>query len=71
MRLDSNARGGSLTIRVTVVGLLIKEGVAPERLAAAGFGRFDPIAPNDTKDSRAKNRPLEIILLPRIEQLDM
>lgn len=56
---------------VTVVQLLIKEGVEPKRLAAAGFGEFDPIKLNDSKENRAQNRRLEIILLPNLEQVDI
>ncbi len=39
-----------------VVAELIKRGVAEERLYAEGFGETQPIAPNDTKDNKAKNR---------------
>ena len=56
---------------VTVVKLLVDNGVAPESLAAAGFGEFDPIAPNETPEGQAQNRRLEIILLPRLEQVSM
>lgn len=56
---------------VSVVALLVKEGVPPQRLAAAGFGEYDPIADNDSRESKAKNRRLEIILLPNIEQVDL
>lgn len=56
---------------VTVVGLLTKEGVPPEQLAAAGFGEFDPIAANDTRENKAKNRRLEIVLLPNIQKVDL
>lgn len=58
------------TARATeVVKLLIKQGVLPERLAAAGYGEYDPIADNSTEEGREKNRRLEIILLPRIEDV--
>jgi outer membrane protein OmpA-like peptidoglycan-associated protein len=40
----------------TVVAELIKRGVAESRLYAEGYGESDPIAPNDTKDGKAKNR---------------
>ncbi|MCA9551491.1 MAG: OmpA family protein [Myxococcales bacterium] len=56
---------------VTVVKLLVANGVAPENLAAAGFGEFDPIASNETPEGQAQNRRLEIILLPRLEQVNM
>lgn len=36
------------------------EGVSPEHLSAEGMGEYKPIAPNDTKENRAKNRRVEI-----------
>ncbi|KVW62407.1 DotU family type VI secretion system protein [Burkholderia ubonensis] len=36
----------------------------PERLAAQGRGTLDPVAPNDTPANRARNRRVEITLLP-------
>jgi outer membrane protein OmpA-like peptidoglycan-associated protein len=40
----------------TVVAELVKRGVAESRLYAEGFGESDPVASNDTKDGKAKNR---------------
>lgn len=37
--------------------------VAPERLSAASYGQFKPVAPNDTVAGRAQNRRAEIVLL--------
>lgn len=54
---------------VEVVDLMIEFGVSGDQLAAAGFGEFDPIADNETEEGRQKNRRLEIILLPKIEQV--
>jgi chemotaxis protein MotB len=54
---------------VTVVKLLTDSGVDPKHLTAAGYAEFDPIADNADKDGRAKNRRLEIILMPNIEEL--
>lgn len=60
------------TARATeVVKLLIEQGVPPESLAAAGYGEFDPIANNEEVDGRKQNRRLEIILLPKIEDLGL
>ena len=42
---------------------LVKQGVEPERLAAAGFGEAEPIADNGNEDARSKNRRLEVELL--------
>ncbi len=47
-----------------VVRLLSDRGVAGERLTALSFGEFHPVAPNDSPDERARNRRIEIRLLP-------
>src|SRR5882672_609371 len=54
---------------VEVVRILIAQGLKPELVSAAGYGEFDPIAPNDTPQSRAKNRRIEITLQPNIDEL--
>ncbi len=40
----------------TVARLLAEHGVAPERLAATGYGETRPVASNDRADGRAENR---------------
>ena len=42
-------------------------GVKPERLMAAGYGQYHPIASNATPTSRAKNRRIEILLTPALD----
>ncbi|MGZ3428983.1 MAG: OmpA/MotB family protein, partial [Polyangia bacterium] len=54
---------------VTVVRFLQSEGVDPRRLAAAGYSEFDALADNDTADSRALNRRIEVVVMPRIDEL--
>ena len=39
--------------------------IGPERLVAAGRGPYQPVASNDTPESRQKNRRIEIMLLER------
>jgi chemotaxis protein MotB len=46
------------------VEYLVSLGMPAESLTAAGAGSFDPIAPNDSTENRAKNRRLEVALLP-------
>jgi len=47
---------------------LIDRGVAPDRLAAEGFGESQPIAPNETPEGRRKNRRVEFDILRRDEE---
>lgn len=54
---------------VTVVRFLQGEGVDPRHLAAAGYSEFDAIADNDTPESRAQNRRIEVVVMPRIDEL--
>jgi chemotaxis protein MotB len=54
---------------VEVTKLLIANGLGPERLSAAGYGEYDPVAPNDSMEGRAENRRIEITVLPKLEEL--
>lgn len=49
-----------------VVRLLEKAGVPGNRLSAAGFSQFQPVANNKTEAGKANNRRIEITLLPSI-----
>lgn len=55
------------TARATsVLHYLIDEcQIAPQRLSAIGYGEFRPTDTNDTKAGRARNRRVEIIILPK------
>lgn len=45
---------------------LVKKGkLTPSKLTTMGYGEFRPIAGNNTKTGRAKNRRVEIVILPR------
>jgi chemotaxis protein MotB len=54
---------------VEVVRLLIAGGMNPKNLTAAGQGEFDPVAANDAPEGRAKNRRIEIALVPNLDEL--
>lgn len=49
---------------ITVVKHFQKAGLDPTRLGVCGFGEHRPVAPNDTAEQRARNRRIEIVLLP-------
>ena len=54
------------TARATsVVKYLISEGVPANRLVAAGFGEFQPIAEGESDEARATNRRIELKLTER------
>jgi chemotaxis protein MotB len=37
----------------------------PERISAAGYAEFHPVAGNDTAEGRARNRRVDLVVLPR------
>lgn len=45
------------------------EGVDPHRLTATGKSEFQPIDPAGTDEARAKNRRIEIVLTPKLDEL--
>ncbi|HET6196159.1 MAG TPA: peptidoglycan -binding protein [Acetobacteraceae bacterium] len=55
----------SVARAITVVKLLIADGVPPEHLAATGFADYQPLDNEDTPDAYAKNRRIELRLTDR------
>ncbi len=53
-----------------IVRILTNKGVSPKRVTAAGRGEFFPVASNATKEGRAKNRRIEIILAPNLDKIN-
>ncbi|WP_336366922.1 flagellar motor protein MotD [Marinobacter sp. C2H3] len=45
-----------------VVRMLVREGVEPERLAAVGYGQYQPVARNDTDKGRRENRRVVLLI---------
>jgi chemotaxis protein MotB len=50
---------------INVARYLQKQAINPSHLSAAGFGEFKPVADNATLEGRAKNRRIEIVLVPK------
>lgn len=54
----------------SVVRYLTEAGkVDPVRLTATGKSQFQPIDPSDTPEARTKNRRIEIVLAPKLDEL--
>lgn len=47
---------------ISVVNFLINQGIPPERLAATGFGEYQPLEPGNSQDALARNRRIEMKL---------
>jgi chemotaxis protein MotB len=45
-----------------VVRFLQGKGIDPTRLEAAGYGEYQPVAPNSSPDGRRQNRRIDIVL---------
>lgn len=58
------------TARATEVARYIQEsgGIDPKLLSATGYSEYQPVAPNDTEEGKHKNRRIEIVLLPLLQQ---
>ncbi len=54
---------------ISVVKLLVQEGVDPNMLSAAGYSLYDPVASNASAEGQAKNRRIEITLVPQVAQV--
>lgn len=54
---------------VEVVNFMISSGMEPKRVSAAGYADQSPVAANDTSENKAKNRRIEITLVPNLDDL--
>jgi chemotaxis protein MotB len=54
---------------ISVVKLLTQGGVDPAVLSAAGYSLYDPVGPNASPEGQAKNRRIEITLVPNVADL--
>jgi len=52
-----------------IVRILKNKGVNPTQITAAGRSEFVPVDTNKTKEGKAKNRRIEIILAPNLDQI--
>ncbi len=52
---------------LSVLRFLIKQGIAPSRLSASGYGSFQPIDKKNTQSARMKNRRIEMKITQNIK----
>ncbi|WP_035668855.1 flagellar motor protein MotB [Flavobacterium sp. 83] len=59
------------TKRATAIVAILSENkkINKENLTAAGRGEFSPLVSNSTAEGKAKNRRIEIILTPRLDEI--
>lgn len=59
------------TARAVVVARFLVEqgGIVSDRISAAGYADTQPIETNDTEPGRARNRRIEIVLMPNLDEL--
>ena len=54
----------------TIVNQLLENrDILPQNLTAAGRGEYLPIAPNSSREGRAANRRIEVVLSPQLNQI--
>lgn len=62
---DLSARRAVAVVRV----LTRQHEVSPNQITAAGKGEYLPLTANDSAENRLKNRRLELVIAPRLDQL--
>jgi len=54
---------------VEVLNFMVAAGMEAKRVSAAGYADQSPVAGNDTPENKAKNRRIEITLVPNLDDL--
>lgn len=59
------------TKRATSIVQILRENndIDPQNLTAAGRGEHEPVASNETSEGRSKNRRIEVILTPKLDEV--
>ena len=59
------------TKRATAIVQILRNNnnIDPQNLTAAGRGEYAPVASNDTAEGKAKNRRIEVILTPKLDEV--
>lgn len=52
-----------------VVKVLVENGISPQSIVAAGHGEHLPITSNNTAEGKSENRRIEIVLMPKLDEI--
>ncbi|MFU8787993.1 MAG: OmpA family protein [Methylobacter sp.] len=55
----------SLRRAKAIADIVVAQGISSERISVVGYGETQPIGSNDTEEGRAKNRRVEVKLMPK------
>ena len=70
-RFPSNWELSTARATAIVSYLIAKFGLTPDRLSAAGYAEFRPVAANDSPEGRARNRRVDVVVMnPRYGSLE-
>lgn len=64
-KLNIDNKDLSLRRARAIADILVARGISADRISAVGYGDTHPIDSNDTEQGRAKNRRVEVKLMPR------
>jgi chemotaxis protein MotB len=62
---DSNWELSSARATRIAILILDMKAIPPDRISAAGYAEYHPVASNDTPEGRAKNRRVDLVVMPR------
>ncbi len=62
-RFDSNWELSTARATEIIKLFITKYAIAPDRLAASGYGEYYPVASNDTAEGRSMNRRVDLVIL--------
>jgi chemotaxis protein MotB len=62
-RFPSNWELSTARATAVISHLIVKFGLSPELISAAGYAEYRPSAPNDTVEGRARNRRVDVVVL--------
>ena len=54
---------------ISVVSVMVDEGMEPKRVSGVSYGETTPIAANESPEGKAQNRRIEIVVVPDLSQL--